>query len=263
VGHFVLSNKLLRIRATRLLQAAIGGLCLLQNPGCGGDAERNDDVSQADSGAAGGGAIPVVRMEVPSREAESPSRRAADSTLEPETPMATDVEASNLDRAEPDPRLTETLDPEYSAQRLAEISKLKAAGDDLESVLDALENDPDPAVRVAAADLLAESERREAIDGLLRALEDPSKEVVVQALQTLSLVGGVDIIQWVEPLLDNPDPEISGPAEDTIYFASEGVDDESDPNYGADFSWPSESERDPVPDPRFDFDFGSAGDSEE
>jgi len=219
-------------------------------------------VSQADSSVAGG-AIPVARMEVPSREVEPPSRRAADSTPEPEAPTATDVEASNLDRDEPDPRLTRTVDPEYSAQRRAEISKLNAAGDDLESVLDALENDPDPAVRVAAADLLAESERREAIDGLLRALEDPSKEVVVQALQTLSLVGGVDIIPWVEPLLDHPDPEISGPAEDTIYFASEGVDDESDPNYGADFSWPSESEPDPVPDPRFDFDFGSAGDSEE
>jgi hypothetical protein len=132
-------------------------------------------------------------------------------------------------------------------------------------VLDALVSDPDPAVRVAAADLLAESQRREAIDGLVRALEDPSTEVVVQALQTLSLVGEADIIPWIEPLLDNPDPAISGPAEETKYFVSEGVDEESDPNYGADFSWPSESESeaDPVPDPRFDFDFGSAGDSEE
>jgi hypothetical protein len=258
-----LSNKLLISRATRLLWAAIGGLCLLQNPGCGGDAERDDGVSPANSGASGGGAIPVVRMEVPSREVEPPSLPAADSIPEPETPTATDVEASNLDRAEPDPRLTETLDPEYSAQRLAEISKLKAAGDDLESVLDALENDPDPAVRVAAADLLAESERREAIDGLLRALEDPSPEVVVQALQTLSLVGEADIIPWVEPLLDNPDPEISGAAEDTKYFVSEGDDDESDPGYGEGFSGLPESERDPVPDPRFDFDFGSADDSEE
>jgi hypothetical protein len=130
-------------------------------------------------------------------------------------------------------------------------------------VLDALESDPDPAVRVAAADLLAESQRREAIDGLLRALEDPSTEVVVQALETLSLVGEADIIPWIEPLLDNPDPAISGPAEETKYFVSEGVDEEPDPNYGADFSWPSESESesDPVPDPRFDFD--SAGDSEE
>jgi hypothetical protein len=256
VGHFVLSNKLLRSRATRFLRAAIGGICLLQSPGCGGDAERSDDVSQADSGASGGGAIPVVRMEVPSREVELPSRRAADSTPESEDPMATDVEIS-------DPRLTETLDPEYSAQRLAEISKLKAAGDDLESVLDALENDPDPAVRVAAADLLAESERREAVDGLLRALEDPSKAVVVQALQTLSLVGEADIIPRIEPLLDSPDPEISGVAKETKYFVSEGDDDESDPGYGEGFSGLPESEPDPVPDPRFDFNFDPAGDSEE
>ena len=250
-------------QAARFLRAAIGGLYLLQSPGCGGDAERSDEVSQADSGVAGGGAIPVVRMEVPSREVEPPSRPAADSTPESEAPMATDVEASNLDRAEPDPRLTRTLDPEYSAQRLAEISKLKAAGDDLESVLDMLESDPDPAVRVAAADLLAESQRREAIDGLLRALEDPSTEVVVQALQTLSLVGEADIIPWVEPLLDNPDPEISGAAEDTKYFVSEGDDDESDPDYGEGFSGLPESERDPVPDPIFRFNFGPAGDREE
>jgi hypothetical protein len=254
VGHFVLSKKHPINQATRFLRAAIGGLCLLQSPGCSGDAERNDEVSQADSDVAGGGAIPVVRMEVPSREVEPPVRRAADSAPELEAPIATDIET-------PDPRLTQTLDPEHSAQRLKEISKLKAAGDDLESVLDALESDPDPAVRVAAADLLAESERREAVDGLLRALEDPSKEVVVQALQTLSLVGEADIIPWIEPLLDNPDPEISGPAEEAKYFVSEGVDEESDPNYGADFSWPSESKSDPVPDPRFDFD--SAGDSEE
>jgi hypothetical protein len=263
VGHFVLSNKLLRSRATRFLRAAIGGLCLLQNPGCGGDAERDDGVSPANSGASGGGAIPVVRMEVPSREVELPSRRATDSIPEPETPTATDVETSNLDRAEPDPRLTETIDPEYSAQRLAEISKLNAAGDDLESVLDTLENDPDPAVRVAAADLLAESERREAIDGLLRALEDPSPEVVVQALQTLSLVGEADIIPWIEPLLDNPNPEISRAAEDTRYFVSPGDDEESDPGHGEGYSWPSGSERDPVPDPRFEFPFGSADDFEE
>jgi hypothetical protein len=98
---------------------------------------------------------------------------------------------------------------------------------------------------------------------LLRALEDPSKEVVVQALQTLSLVGEADIIPWIEPLLDNPDPEISGPAEEAKYFVSSGVDDESDPNYGAGSSLPSRSESEPVPDPRFDFDFGSRGDSEE
>jgi len=203
-------------------------------------------VSQADSG----GVIPVVRMEVPSREVEPPVRRVADSAPELEAPIATDIET-------PDPRLTQTLDPEHSAQRLKEISKLKAAGDDLESVLDALESDPDPAVRVAAADLLAESQRREAVDGLLRALEDPSKEVVVQALQTLSLVGEADIIPWVEPLLDNPDPEISGAAEATKYFVSEGDDDESDPGYGEGFRGLPES--DPVPDPIFD----PAGDSEE
>ncbi|MBW2540878.1 MAG: HEAT repeat domain-containing protein [Deltaproteobacteria bacterium] len=242
-------------KATRLLRTAIGALCLLQNLGCGGDAERDDAVSRADSGAPGGAAIPVVRMEAPAREVERPSGRAAPMVTDVETPEPRDIE-----RQEPDPRLTQTLDPEYSAQRLAEISKLNAAGDDLESVLDALESDPDPAVRVAAADLLAESQRREAIYGLLHALDDPSKEVVVQALQTLSLVGEADIIPWLEPLLDHPDPDISRKAEDTIYFASPGVD-ESDPDYGKDFSWPNESDREP--DPRFDYNFGFGGDPEE
>jgi hypothetical protein len=205
-------------------------------------------------------------MEEPSREAEPPSRPVADSIPEFEAPMATDVETPDprdTHREEPDPRLTRTLDPEYSAQRRAEISKLNAAGDDLESVLAALESDPDPAVRVAAADLLAESQRREAIDGLLRALEDPSAEVVVQALETLALVGEADIVPWVEPLLDHPDPAISGPAERTLYFVYGGDEDAADSGYGEGFGGLPEPQREPAPAPRFDFEFGSEGDSEE
>ncbi len=253
-------KRLLNNRAARLLQIAIGALCLLQHPGCGGDAERKADVSSADSGVSGDGAISVTRIEVPSREVQPPSRVVVDSTPAAEAPAEAVLEAPNLGGVEPDPRLTQTLDPEASARRLEEISKLNAAGDDLESVLDALESDPDPAVRVAAADLLAESERREAIDGLLRALDDPSREVVVQALQTLSLVGDSDIIPRIEPLLDHPDPEISGPAVDTIYFVSDG-DDESDPDYGKDFGGLPESDRDPAAG--FTFEFGAGDDREE
>jgi len=94
----------------------------------------------------------------------------------------------------------------------------------------------------------------------LRALDDPSREVVVQALQTLSLVGDSDIIPRIEPLLDHPDPEISGPAGDTIYFVSDG-DDESDPDYGKDFGGLPESNRDPADG--FTFEFGAEDDREE
>ena len=76
------------------------------------------DVSQADSGVAGAGAIPVVRMEVLSREGEPPREALS---MRPGTRRASvdaDLEASKMDRAEPDPRLTRTLDPEESARRL-------------------------------------------------------------------------------------------------------------------------------------------------
>jgi len=73
--------------------------------------------------------------------------------------------------------------------------------------------------------LLAETERSEAIDGLLQALGDPSPEVVVQALETLALVGTRDIIPAIEPLLDSADEEIREAAEDTKYFV-----DDSDPD---------------------------------
>ena len=84
-----------------------------------------------------------------------------------------------------------------------------------------------------------------------------------QAFQTLSLVGNADIIPWIEPLLDDPDSEISGPAKETIYFVSERDDDDPDPDYGADTRWGSESERDPAPDSSFEFNSGLAGGSEE
>jgi len=100
---------------------------------------------------------------------------------------------------------------------------------DLGTLLGVLASDPDPAVRVAAADLLAESKRGEAIDGLLLALGDPSREVVLQALETLALVGEREVVPSIEPLLDNSDPEIRKAAEETLYFVDDSDPDEFSP----------------------------------
>jgi hypothetical protein len=236
-------NNLEVSNVTRLLCASVVALALLQNPGCGDDAERRDDAARLDGGVvpdaanpARAGAtrgddvipgdvkIPVIRLDAPSREAESSPRAAADSNPDigasiPSAAEAPDAREALRDRE--DPRLATTLDPEASAERVSRTESLNAAGDDLGTLLATLASDPDPAVRVAAADLLAESERAEAIDGLLLALEDPSREVVLQALETLALVGGPDILPSIEPLLDHDDAEIREAAEDTRYFVDD------------------------------------------
>jgi hypothetical protein len=242
-----LENDIKMSDVMRALRAAVVALALLQNPGCGDDAERQDGALRPESGVSPGAAnrartdaalrddarsvdraIPVVPKDAPSREAEPPSRAAADSTPDQRAsiPSGDEIRDSlEAPRTGEDPRLATTLDPEASAERVYETQGLDADGDDLDTLLNTLASDPDPAVRVAAADLLAETERSEAIDGLLQALGDPSPEVVVQALETLALVGTGDIVSAIKPLLDNADEEIREAAEDTIYFV-----DDSDPD---------------------------------
>jgi len=231
---------------TRILCAAIAALALLQNSGCSDGAERRDGALRSDAGdspnaanparadaARGDDTIPVVRSGASSRKAEASSRSAVDSNPGKGASIPSNVEARDVRealRTGLDPRLATTLDPEASADRVDQIESLDAAGDDLGTLLGVLAGDPDPAVRVAAADLLAESERTEAIDGLLLALEDPSREVVLQALETLALVGERDIVPSIEPLLDHSDAEIREAAEETLYFVDDSDPDEPESN---------------------------------
>lgn len=247
--RFQLENDIEMSDVMRALRAAVVALALLQNPGCGDDAERRDGASRPESGISPGAAnrartdaalrddarpvdrtIPVVPKDAPSREAEPPSRAAADSTPDRSAsiPSVDEIRDSlEAPRTGEDPRLVTTLDPEVSAERVYETQGLDADGDDLDTLLDTLASDPDPAVRAAAADMLAETERSEAIDGLLQALEDPSPEVVVQALETLALVGTQDILPAIKPLLDSDNDEIREAAEDTDYFVDDSDFDES------------------------------------
>jgi hypothetical protein len=230
----------------RLLCAAFLSLALLQNSGCSDGAERRDSELRPNDGSLpdaanpvradatrGDDRIPVVRSDRPSRESASSSRAAADSNLDigDSAPSAAEAaDAREAFRGGEDPRLATTLDPEASADRVDQIENLDAAGDDLGTLLGVLASDPDPAVRVVAADLLAESGRAEAIDGLLLALEDPSREVVLQALETLALVGEREIVPSIEPLLDDSDAEIREAAEETLYFVDDSDLDEPGSN---------------------------------
>jgi len=239
---------------TRLLCAAVLGLVLLPNPGCNEDSGRRADTSlpngnlspdaanpvRADAARGNGvipgdgaapidGTAPMVGLDAPSRRAESSSQAAADANRElgasipsaAETPYAREAL-----QAGKDPRLVRALDPEASGERVQQIESLNASGDDLGTLLATLAGDPDPAVRVAAADMLAESDRGEAIDGLLLALGDPSREVVLQSLETLSLVGERETVPSIKPLLDHDDVEIREAAADTLYFVDDSELDE-------------------------------------
>ena len=74
-------------------------------------------------------------------------------------------------------------DPEV---RLDAIDMLESQGGTEGALGQILRNDPDPDVRIAAAEALETSESPEAIEVLLSALDDSNPEVVVAAIETSS-----------------------------------------------------------------------------
>jgi hypothetical protein len=70
-------------------------------------------------------------------------------------------------------------------------------------------DDPEPAVRVAAAETLGQSlEDPNALGALLRALTDPEPEVVITALDGISFIGDHTVIPELEFLREHPNPEV-------------------------------------------------------
>ena len=65
----------------------------------------------------------------------------------------------------------------------------------------------DPEVRAAAAESLGDADVG-AVGPLLQALEDRESEVVLEALDSLEMLGDDSTVARLEPALDHPDPEV-------------------------------------------------------
>jgi HEAT repeat protein len=96
--------------------------------------------------------------------------------------------------------------------------KIEAEGDGITRLGKLLADDPNAEVRAAAASQLSDSDSLSSINSLLTALNDPSTEVIVEALDSLLFVGDETIIPSIEPLLDHPEEIVRETARDTIDF---------------------------------------------
>jgi len=120
---------------------------------------------------------------------------------------------ARLDDSDPDERIEalETIDPE---------------GEGLPLIVDRLARDPDPRVRVVAAEKLEFSDTLAGVDALVSALGDPDKDVVLAAIEALELTDDYTVTQDLGVLLEHPDPEIRRAAREAIDFIE--PDDEGD-----------------------------------
>lgn len=125
---------------------------------------------------------------------------------------------------EMEPELLEQLrdgDPEMRADAVSELP-LEGEGargeERLERVAKVLTGDPDPRVRMAAAQRLGESDAQGAVAALVGALADPEREVVLEAIDALEDIDDPSAIPDLEALLQDPDPGIREAAEFAIEY---------------------------------------------
>jgi hypothetical protein len=86
-----------------------------------------------------------------------------------------------------------------------------------EAVVERLANDPDGAVRAAAADSLSGADVG-AVRPLVAALSDPDARVVLSALESLEMLGDASILPELEPALEHPDPAVRARAQEAAEF---------------------------------------------
>jgi hypothetical protein len=86
-----------------------------------------------------------------------------------------------------------------------------------EAVIERLANDPDGAVRAAAAESLASADVG-AVRPLLGALADPDARVVMAALESLEMLGDESILPDLAPAFEHPDPSVRQRAREAEEF---------------------------------------------
>jgi hypothetical protein len=104
-------------------------------------------------------------------------------------------------------------DPEARASAAEEIDP---EGNGLARLLTLALDDPDPKVRAVATAQLADGDSFGAMSGLLDALGDPDRMVVLEAIEGLSATGDSSVLFALEPLRRSRDAEIRSAAEEAI-----------------------------------------------
>jgi HEAT repeat protein len=92
-----------------------------------------------------------------------------------------------------------------------------ASTDGFQAATERLESDESPEVRVAAAEVLLDSDVG-AVRPLLQALGDPDSRVVVAALEALEFVGDASTVPHLQPLLKHRDVEVRERTVEAIEF---------------------------------------------
>ena len=104
--------------------------------------------------------------------------------------------------------LLEDLGSYDAATRAEAASEIEAEGPALDRLLEILAEDPDPRVRAASVEQLGNAGSHWAVRGLIFALDDSDRAVVLLAIEALESEGDDSVIPDLEPLLDHRDPVI-------------------------------------------------------
>ena len=110
------------------------------------------------------------------------------------------------------------LDDADHEERIDALREIDPNGEGLPLITDRLARDPNPEVRIAAAEVLEEGETLSAVDALVFALDDPDPEVVLAAIAALELTDDVTVVNDLALLLDHPNGAIREAAFDAIEY---------------------------------------------
>ena len=149
------------------------------------------------------------------REMEEQERRAQ--ALSPEERERLRQETLE-ERRESEAQIARDLESPDAWVRAEAAQRIEAVGEGIGRLGEILASDPDVQVRVAAANQLSDSDSAGSTNSLLAALDDPSSEVVIEALESLQFVGDESLIPAIQPMLTHPDAQVREIAADTIDF---------------------------------------------
>ncbi|UCE86791.1 MAG: HEAT repeat domain-containing protein, partial [Deltaproteobacteria bacterium] len=156
--------------------------------------------------------------------AADPDATPGDASAEPDV-LGFAEDADRFDDPPLDPEFDPTApareiaaarEQEEKFRRIAELDPDRRR--DILVLREILESDPDYEVRIEAAEQLAFSVRRAAVNALKGGLDDGDPRVVAAVIEGIEFTGGTADTAALVPLLNDPDPEVRRLAAEAIEF---------------------------------------------